>query len=581
MNILALQLGHNATVLLLQDGVVKHIVSQERFDNIKNSAAFPVDAIRWILKQNQLTEKDVHKIAVCGEVILPHYLAENNDDLTHRKSKLYKLFGWVDYYAHNSVLIRLYSRWQKNKLKKNITHAHKQLREKLEQMGLNSGICIEYVPHHTCHTYSPAFFFEREPQEEWLILTMDGAGDDDFATVNILGKDGKIECIAKSPWEHSVGYVYNLTTHFLGMKRLEHEYKVMGLAAYAKPDYFLPLYERVFKPAAWLNPENPLEFRSAFPLNRFDLHLRAKAVGERFDNVAGALQHFTEDMVLSWVRAAIEKTGIHNVMVSGGVFMNVKVNKLIQEIPEVEKIKFMPSCGDESNPFGGAFYVANENGEKITPCNDIYLGHAFSNEDVEQFINEKGLKDKYAVSKEKNIAKSIAKLLSNFKVVARVYGGAEFGARSLGNRAILANPSDMRSFYMVNDQIKVRDFWMPFAPSMLDTYVDKYLKNFTGEAPFMITAFDLTDVGKEELRAAMHQGDHTARPQVVKEAVNPEYYQLIKEFEKLTGIGGVMNTSFNLHGYPMASTLEQALFTFENSGLEYLALQDFIVAKKS
>ena len=271
-------------------------------------------------------------------------------------------------------------------------------------------------------------------------------------------------------------------------------------------------------------------------------------------------------------------------MTSGGVFMNVKLNKLIQELPEVEETRFMPSCGDESNPFGGAFYVAEQKGaaNTIRPLENIYLGHSFTNDAVEQFVKARHIDQKYCVRHYPDVETEIANLLADFQVVARVAGPAEFGARSLGNRAILANPSDMRSFYTVNDQIKARDFWMPFAPSLLDTDADRYLVNPRNDlAPYMITAFDTKPLAYDHLRAAMHQGDHTVRPQIVTERANPRYYRVIQAFKERTGIGGVLNTSYNLHGYPLAATLDQALFTFENSGLPHLALENFLVSKQA
>ncbi|MBE0533521.1 MAG: hypothetical protein IH626_22085 [Rhodospirillales bacterium] len=167
-------------------------------------------------------------------------------------------------------------------------------------------------------------------------------------------------------------------------------------------------------------------------------------------------------------------------------------------------------------------------------------------------------------------------------VVARFAGRNEWGARSLGNRAILAHPGRMESFYTINDQIKCRDFWMPFAPTILDGAAPKYLENWSMErtpAPFMITAFKATPLGQTELCAAIHHGDGTVRPQVLRRDANPDYYDLVRRFENKTGIGAVLNTSFNLHGKPLAATPEQALDTLRHSELRYLAIGPFLVSK--
>jgi carbamoyltransferase len=254
------------------------------------------------------------------------------------------------------------------------------------------------------------------------------------------------------------------------------------------------------------------------------------------------------------------------------------------ELDEVEEVFFMPSCGDESNVFGAtAYFVKNELKQKMKRQLSIYLGMEYSNEEIKKFIQEKKLEEKYRVQYIPEIEIKIAELLSQFKVVARFAGRTEFGARSLGNRAILANPSDMKSFYMVNDQIKARDFWMPFAPSVLDRYAGIYFKNFdlNKNMPYyMIVTYDTTNEFQEKCRAAMHQGDKTARPQVVTKEMNPKYYKILEKFEKLTGIGAVLNTSLNIHGYPLVGTLDQALFTFENSGLKYVALENWLISKE-
>ena len=192
----------------------------------------------------------------------------------------------------------------------------------------------------------------------------------------------------------------------------------------------------------------------------------------------------------------------------------------------------------------------------------------------------KKYENSYKIEYFEDIEIKIAQLLSEYKVVARFWDRCEWGARSLGNRAILGNPSDMKTFYEINDMIKKRDFWMPFAPSILKEDSNLYVRNPKNiDAPYMILALEATKLAKTHLKAALHQADHTLRPQFVDKEMNPYYYKLISSFKELTGIGGILNTSFNLHGYPLVGSLEQAIFTFENSGLNYLALQNYLVSK--
>lgn len=589
MHILAIQVGHNATASLLSDGQLVNAVSQERFDNVKNSNAFPAKPIVWLLEKNGLKASDIDHIAICSTNLTPHIVGEeahteHADVPAHAAITLSNLakrgYQYLGYKHFHSALYQALFKWRsKNNVAKNAT-AMQHVKAKLDALGLGNTLMTQ-VDHHTCHAYSPLYFFNAPADQDWLILTMDGAGDDCFCSVGTV-KGGAYEQISKTHWNHSLGMMYSFVTRFLGMKVLEHEYKVMGLAAYAKPKYFMPVYEKIFKPSIWLKKDDSLQFDSAFAMTQFEQHLRATAVGERFDNIAGAAQYCIEELVCEWVQAAIKKTGIKRVMTSGGVFMNVKLNKRIQELAEVEEIKFMPSCGDESNVFGGAYYMAEKLGAKPGSDERFYLGHDYSNDALKAELEGLGAFEKYEISFHENIEEKIAELLAEFQIVARFAGKAEFGARSLGNRALLANPSDMQSFYRVNDTIKVRDFWMPFAPSVLKEHGAEYVQNPKGvDAPFMITAFDVTEKGKEHLRAAMHQGDHTARPQYVTEYSNPNYYKLIKAFHAKTGIGGVLNTSFNLHGYPLAETPSQALMTLENSDLVYLAMENWLVKKKA
>jgi carbamoyltransferase len=574
MNIIGIYCGHNATACLLINGKIATAISQEKFDNIKNSEGFPTDAVKWCFNYAIENNLEVNAVGVVGEFgIMPL------QDIVTNSSKLKEFIKSLSFRLSTDSLVNkvIYSlrEWL---LKKSSFKTKKYIRDMLIKIDESLVKNLHFIDHHTCHAFSAYYAMPHKVEEEALILTLDGYGDFLSSTISTV-KNGEIKRITENSWKHSLGDIYTLTTKFLGMKMMEHEYKVMGLAPYAK-EYYKKTYERIFKGVLNLDSKNNLLFKSKFPTQGFYKYLCKNAVGERFDNIAGALQYMTEDLVTRWIESAVKATGIKKVYFSGGVFMNVKVNMKIAQLGCVDEVYFLPSAGDESTPFGAAFYLYKQltkNNPK--PIDDIYFGMEYSDQEVKDFLDKKEF-SKYKIEYCENIEKKVAELLSNFNVVARVSGRAEWGARSLGNRSILANPSDMKSFYEVNDQIKCRDFWMPFAPSILDIDSDKYIKNPKKiDAPYMILAFESTEIGKEKLRAAMHQGDHTLRPQIVKENVNKNYYNLISEFRNLTGIGAVMNTSLNLHGYPMVATLEQAMFTFENSGLKYIAIENFLVSK--
>ena len=576
MYILSMQLGHNSTIGLWNDDKRLEVVSQEKFDNIKNSSSFPEDAIKYCLDKYKLSFNDIKVIINSGLTVFPQLLEKQSFDIHNYKgSHISKIYGNVEY-SFSNICFNKRLEW---KIKRQQKKSRNLLLKKLSDIGFED-YELSFVEHHECHTYSPISIY-GDCEEDFLIFALDGSGDLNSGTISIY-KNGKIEKIAETSLHDSIGFIYSMVTKFLGMKVLEHEYKVMGLAAYAKEDYYKKTYEKIFKDVVWIDEET-LTFKSKFPTRRFYNHMEKYAIGERFDNIAGALQYFTENLVVDWVRFAIKKTGIKNIMTSGGVFMNVKMNQKILAIPEVSKTFFMPSCGDESNVFGATtYFLKNKLNYTLKPDYSIYSGMNYSNQEVESFINANNLKDKYTIKYYDDIEIEIAKLLNDFKVVARFQGKTEFGARSLGNRALLANPSDMKSFYMVNDQIKVRDFWMPFAPSMLDSDADRYLINYDPkkyQPYYMICTYESTQEFQDKCRASMHQGDKTVRPQIVTKEINPKYYKVIFEFEKLSGIGAVLNTSLNIHGYPLVGTLEQAFFTFDNSGLEYLCIENWCIVK--
>lgn len=567
MKFIALHIGHTATAAIMEDGKVLGVLSEEKINNIKNSSAFPHGAIKALYREHGWQEgAHIDQILISSaHVYSPSSFSS--------KSFLKKYFGR---FSNNLIYKRLFS------IKRHFQHqsGDHYLIAQLKKAGL-SDFPITRIDHHTCHAAAAYYGFSEKPNQKALIFTMDGEGDGISSTVSVVDKNGFLRRIASTPYNHSIGWMYSATTRFLGMRILEHEYKVMGLAPYAK-NYFLETYKKIFKDVVTLNPDNPLTFKSKLNMTDFYEYLAKSAVGERFDNIAAALQFATEELVTKWIKNAIKHTGIKNIYTGGGVFMNVKLNKKIQEIKEVDRITFMPSCGDESLPIGALYHYAKSQGIKTYPLNDLYLGISYADDAINKFLKKNQYSKKYKIKKQSNIDLALAKLLAKGDVVARFSGRCEWGARSLGNRAILAHPSFMESFYMVNDQIKSRDFWMPFAPSMLDRFANQYLQNYEpekNEALYMITAFDATPKGVKNLKATIHHGDHSLRPQIVTKKSNLAYYQLISEFSRLTGVGALLNTSMNLHGYPLVCSPEQALFTFENSHLKHLALGSYLISK--
>lgn len=585
MNLLSIQTGHNATVSLMESGEITALLSQEKLDNVKNSAAFPRAAIEAVLIERGLSAQDIDEVVIASRMIFPQHCAdprgqERASDHLNPPSTV-RLAKRVEKGLAGLLLPGMFRYARTRRHEKLRAEGLSHLRNRLRELGL-ADKPLHFVDHHLCHARGAYHALEHESGRAALVFTLDGMGDGLCATVTRVGPGGEWQRIAETPLNASLGSIYSETTRFLGMKVMEHEYKVMGLAAYCK-GYHLDTYKRVFESVIDIDPNNPLAFKASLDTSEFYDYLAKHAVGERFDNIAGALQHLLEERVTQWIANAIQATGIRRIFTGGGVFMNVKLNKRIQEMDEVEQAWFLPSCGDESNPLGAAYARAIELGLPVKPLTNLYLGIGYQRAELAAFMEKNRLADRYAVSEPSDIEEAIAELLARGQVVARFSGRCEWGARSLGNRAILAHPSHLESFFTVNDLIKARDFWMPFAPTVLDTWASRYLESYEPtrvRAPHMITAFRATPLGVQHLRAAMHQGDFTIRPQVLEQDVNPGYYRLLQAFERRTGVGGVMNTSFNLHGYPLVATPEQALMTLEKSGLQNLTLGPFLISKR-
>jgi carbamoyltransferase len=295
----------------------------------------------------------------------------------------------------------------------------------------------------------------------------------------------------------------------------------------------------------------------------------------RFDAICAGLQLWVEKMLVEWVRACVRQTGIRKLALSGGTFMNVKVNKLLGELPEVDDLFVFPSCGDESNSIGAAYAVEAETGNRHIPAlRDVYLGPEATDEEI-----KRALPADLTSYRPDDMEREVADLLAAGEIVGRFAGRAEFGARALGNRSILADASRQDAVRVINDMIKSRDFWMPFAPAILDERASDYLVNPKGlESPYMILSFDTTG-RRGDLQAAIHASDFTARPEVVYRDWNPSFHRVLKQYEARTGRGGVLNTSFNLHGFPIVNSPEDAVDVLQRSGLRHLALGPYLLTK--
>tara|TARA_Y100001935_G_scaffold212721_1_gene183316 strand:- start:16 stop:1131 length:1116 start_codon:yes stop_codon:yes gene_type:complete len=371
------------------------------------------------------------------------------------------------------------------------------------------------------------------------------------------------------------------------MKPWEHEYKVMGLAPYANQKYYKRIINNVFEKLIYVDKKNlSLKKKSLLSMNYCYDFLEKNLSGERFDNISGALQKFTEDTVVNLVKEAINKTKINTIVLGGGVFMNVKANNLISNLNNLKKLFIMPSSGDESLSLGAALhcYYEKSNDKKFNKSclSNLYLGMSYTKNDEVIAIKKLLLKKKKFKIYVNNLNIRAAQLLNNGKVVGRCVGRSEWGARALGNRSILCRPDNYLMVDKINEMVKKRDFWMPFAPSMIESYFEKFVKNNKKTKPYFMTqAFEtLQNEHVPKIIAACHIRDKTIRPQLVNKKNNKSYYDLINKFRIKSKIPVLLNTSFNLHGYPIVETPYDAMKVFLKSGIDALILENFLIVKK-
>jgi len=585
MVILGINETHCATAAVLKDGKIIGCASEERFTRVKNDAGYPRRAVDALLAQLGLRARDIDLVALAGaRMVAKEWLDRVLQDEAYIR----------DYYGVRLPSARraLGKRFRKLGAKFGLIDASRGKFgiPQSERFGLvtdHLGVGPERIrclDHHTCHA-AAAYFGSPFRGVPALVLTNDNSGDGLCATVSTAQGQRLTRHEATSSAPGSLGAFYSFVTLYLGMKFGEDEYKVMGLAPYASAHGRRRAYQAL-KELFDLHEGTPCRFDWKKRGERYQLLLHG-CLGLRFDWVAAGAQQLLEEILLRWVSIARSRRPASRLALGGGVFMNVKANMLIAQEEGIENLFVFPSCGDESNAIGAAYLAYLEEcarrGIPATPepLGPAYLGPDTSDEKIKALIRERNLDARYKVGLHDRIEEKIADLLVSDGVVARCSGRMEFGARALGNRSILANPSDHRVVPLINRMIKNRDFWMPFAPTILKEREADYLVNAKGlSSPYMMLAFPTQGKSQEELVAAIHPQDATARPQILEESWNPEYYRIIREFERRTGIGAVLNTSFNLHGEPIVCSPADAVDTFERSGLPHLALGHWLISKR-
>jgi carbamoyltransferase len=581
---------HDAAAALLIDGKPIALAEEERFTRKKHDYSYPKNAIRFVLNYAGITPQELDYVVfyekpfVKLERILKTLIVTSP---TAPKVFLDALKNWmIDKFWIRNIIV--------NDLKINP--------EK-----------VLFSEHHLSHAASA---FLCSPYEKAAILTIDGVGE--WATTTIgIGEGNRIKILKEIHFPHSLGLLYSTFTAFLGFQINEGEYKVMGMAPYGSPKYIDKVYKliKLYSDGSFeLNLDYFDFYRSTTRSysNKF-LKLFGKPrdpnskfftttsgwlsyFGERPENwkelakeqeyyadIAASIQKVTEEIIINLAKAAYRETGLDKLCYAGGVALNSVANwKIIQNTP-FKEIFIQPSAGDGGAALGAALYVYYS---LLNKKRDFILEHAFygkeySEKEIKEFLETKGVKYKYFSDEEKLIDYVVNSLLQQ-KVVGWFSGRFEWGPRALGSRSILADPRNEEMKNIVNVKIKFREPYRPFAPSVLVEKASDFFEfpnakaHFPGR--FMLYVVDVREA-KRNLVPAITHVDGTARPQTVFKETNPKYWKLIKKFEESTGVPLVLNTSFNLKGEPIVNSPEDAFNTFQKSGLDVLVLENFVVEK--
>ena len=559
--------GHDTSAALGINGEIIAACEQERYDKVKHSKKFPINAIKDCLKIAKIKINDVDEIALNNnfyEMIKNIYLLPAIKD-KKRLSFLLNDIERIKGYDNQENTVR-----EKLNFKKKITQ-HR---------------------HHYCHltsAYIPSGF------KNSLIMSNDGMGENESGMMGI-GENGKIKIIQSGPmYPNSLGLIYAAITFYLGWKSNSDEGIVMGLApfgnAHAKAlgkKSYIEIFRKIIK----------LKKDATYEINKdwISYHLQRDTwISEKFiqtfgkkrksnskitnvhKNIAAALQLRLEEVTLSNLRFYSKKYKIKNLAIAGGVGLNCSLNGKIQKSKIFDKIFIQPASGDSGTAIG-AVYASFENIFKkpysIKPRLNNYLGSRYSSSSVLKYLK----KNKVKFECPKNPYEKIASYLENGKIIANFQGAAEFGPRALGNRSILCKPFPAQMKDYLNLKVKFRENFRPFAPAILEEDCQEYF-DIDQSSPHMLIACKANKRVRNKIPAVIHI-DQSCRVQTVNEKNNNIFYRLIKNFKKNTGCPVLLNTSFNIKGQPIVNSIEDAVNTFYNTKIDILFIDKYILTKK-
>lgn len=559
MNILGISFSgnHESAACLVQDGKVVFACAEERLSRVKLDAGFPVRAIRAALKFGGISFRDLDHIAV-------NWPKPSRIKLHDAKLMLKGVWP-LSRSRLERFLVGAVSDWR-----------HEGGRTDLQRAFGETRAQFHYVDHHLAHALSA---YCMAPFDDAAVLVVDGRGASEATTIWAPSREG-LRCVRQWEYPNSLGVFYAGITRALGFQPLSDEWKVMGLAAYGKPRLDLSRVIKVTDDDYTVDP-------SYFFTARDDQDKIAGVLGTiRTDDdeiedvhrdIASSAQLACERALLALVRKTVRETGRRKLCLAGGVALNCKANGELLRSGLIDDMYVQPAAGDDGSCIGAALAVYQKLGRPLPRANlgHTYLGTEWSERDIESALRSY----KLPFVRSPDVARDTARLLARDSLVGWFQGRMEFGPRALGNRSIIANPRNAANLVRVNEAVKFRETWRPFAPSVLHEHAHRYFADYR-ESPYMILSFWASAQGKADLPAVVHV-DGSARVQSVRRGSNPRYYDLIESFGRETGVYGVLNTSFNLKGDAIVETPSQAMETFYTSGLDHLVIGDCILSKQA
>ena len=547
---------HDSSACIVRDGELLFAVAEERISRLKHDARFPQNAIQACLDFCGVRAEQLDEVCFGWQTAGPVFRHDLKCYATGKMPLTY-LNGL------NSTLHFLSMRHQESGAKKFA-----------QQFGPTKAKA-RFVDHHLAHAISA---YAYSGFEETAVVVMDGRGAWEATTI-WRGHNGRLDPVLMIPFPDSVGYFYSEFTEFLGFHRNSDEWKVMGLAPYGQPGIdlsaFIDLNVLPYRVHSRQLAANGATSFASMTARLGPARLAESDIDDRHKDIAYAVQDACETAMMSVVRMAIEKTRCRNMCLAGGVALNSKANGKIIASGLVDQFFVQPAASDDGVALGAALapYLDNNGRVPIAAMRHAYWGPCFDDGAIESAL--KTYKLRY--TRVPDPASAAAELLVNGKILGWFQGRMEFGPRALGSRSILADPRDPEMNAKVNNAVKFREWWRPFAPSLKKEAAREYLQSAT-DSPFMIVTAQVRPDKRSVIPSVTHV-DGSARPQTVEKELNPLYWRLIDEFGKRTGVPVVMNTSFNLRGEAIVHTPTDAIRTFFSSGMDALVIGNFLVEK--